>query len=192
VPKPAERKTRTPRTPARAAKRAPRLRVLAIRHAIAVEREDFARDGGTDALRPLTRTGRRKMRRAAEGLAMLVPKLDALAASPLTRAAQTADILARRYKGVRTLSLAPLAPGRAGAALIGWLDEQKPGGTVAIVGHEPDLGQFVSWALTGLRESFIPLKKGGACLIEFERDVKPGRAKLLWCLRPSQLRGLKP
>ena len=130
------------------------------------------------------------MRQAAEGLVTLVPQVDALAASPLTRAAQTADILARRYKGVRTLSLAPLAPGRAGAALLGWLDEQKPGGTVAIVGHEPDLGQFVSWAFTGLRESFIPLKKGGACLIEFDHDVKPGRAKLLWCLRPSQLRAL--
>jgi len=157
--------------------------VLAVRHAIAVEREDFAKEGGTDALRPLTRAGRQKMRLAADGLVTLVPKLDALAASPLTRAAQTADILARRYKGVRTLSLAPLATGRAGAALLGWLD-------VAIVGHEPDVGQFVSWALTGLRESFIPLKKGGACLIEFEKEVKPGRAKLLWCLRPSQLREL--
>jgi len=187
VAKSAQRKARTPRTPA---KRPPRLRVLAVRHAIAVEREEFAKEGGTDALRPLTRAGRRKMRLAADGLLTLVPRLDALATSPLTRAAQTADILARRYKGVRTLSLAPLAPGRAGAALIGWLDEQKPGGIVAIVGHEPDMGQFVSWALTGLRESFIPLKKGGACLIEFEKEVKPGRAKLLWCMKPSQLRAL--
>ena len=26
---------------------------------------------------------------------------------------------------------------------------------------------MVSWMLTGLRESFVPLKKGGACLLEF-------------------------
>src|SRR5690242_10606501 len=92
VAKSAERQSRASRTPA---KRPPRLRVLAVRHAIAVEREDFAKDGGTDALRPLTKTGRRKMRQAAEGLLTLVSKIDALAASPLTRAAQTADILAR-------------------------------------------------------------------------------------------------
>ena len=49
MPKPAERKSRSSRTPARPAKRPPRLRMLAVRHAIAVEREDFAKEGGTDA-----------------------------------------------------------------------------------------------------------------------------------------------
>ena len=77
-----------------------------------------------------------------------------------------------------------------------WLREQaehaKKGSTtsVVIVGHEPGLGQLVSWMLTGLRESFIPLKKGGACLVEFEGEVKPGRGKLLWAMKPSQLRKL--
>ena len=44
--------------------------------------------------------------------------------------------------------------------------------------------------LTGLRESFVPLKKGAACLLQFESEVKPARAKLLWAMRPGQLRDL--
>jgi phosphohistidine phosphatase len=182
------------------------LRVLVIRHAIADDPEAFARRGGgegksstPDALRPLTKPGRRKMRRAARGLARLVPQIDALAASPLTRAAQTAGIVAEAYQAaddggrsrkLRTVSLAPLSPGKPLGALMSWLQEQRRGATVALVGHEPGLGQFASWALTGLRESFIPLKKGGACLIEFAEQVKPGHAKILWCLKPSQLRDI--
>ena len=61
---------------------------------------------------------------------------------------------------------------------------------VVLVGHEPHLGVFVSWLLTGLQESFVELKKGSACLLEFEKDVKPGRARLLWAMKPGQLREL--
>jgi hypothetical protein len=43
---------------------------------------------------------------------------------------------------------------------------------------------------TGLQESFIRLKKGGACLLRLNPDIKPGRATLLWSLAPAQLRGL--
>ena len=167
-----------------------RLRVLVVRHAVAEERGPFGRTGQPEAARPLTRGGRRKMRRAARGLACLVPRLDRLATSPLTRAVETADIVARACGKPKTQRLAPLAPGKPPGGVLAWLKDQRPGGTVALVGHEPDLGVFVSWALTGLRESFVPLKKGGACLLEFGGEVKPGRAVLLWLLRPSQLRAV--
>lgn len=166
------------------------LRVLAIRHAVAEDRADFARTGEPDGLRPLTRQGRRRMRRAARGLAAVVPKVDVLASSPLTRAVQTAEIVARRYERAKQHRLPSLAPGKPMNALLGWLAQHPPGRTVAIVGHEPHLGEFVSWALTGLRESFVPLKKGAACLIEFPGEVKPGRATLLWLMKPSQMRAI--
>ena len=173
-----------------------RLKVLVIRHAIAEDPKAFAKKGKTDALRPLTRAGRKKMRRAAGGLARLVPRLDALASSPLTRAVETGEIVAERYDHEKAISLPALAPGKSAGQVMDWLREQaehaKKGAdtTVAIVGHEPGLGQLVSWMLTGLRESFIPLKKGGACLLLFQGEVKPARAKLLWAMKPSQLREL--
>lgn len=168
----------------------PRLRVLIVRHAVAEDRAAFARTGEQDGLRPLTPPGRKKMRRAARGLARVLPRLDALATSPLTRAAQTADILAPQYNGIRPHRLAALAPGKPMGTILAWLAEQPPGRTVALVGHEPGLGAFVSWALTGLRESFVPMKKGGACLLEFSEDVKAGRAALLWAIRPAELRAM--
>jgi phosphohistidine phosphatase len=167
------------------------MKVLLIRHAVAEEREVFARSGKPDAERPLTREGRRKMRRAARGIRALVPKLDALAASPLARAAETGDVVAAAYGGgLRVVTCAPLAPGKPLPALIQWLRHQPAGATVALVGHEPDLGTFGSWLLTGLQESFLPLKKGGACLVEFEEEIKPGRALLRWVMQPGQLRQL--
>lgn len=171
------------------------LRVLVVRHAIAEEAGAFAKTGASDAERPLTKDGRRRMRLAARGLADLVPEVAVLAASPLVRAVQTAEVLARRYakagSGPETVRLSALAPGKPANLLLGWLAERPRGGPpVVVVGHEPHLGQFVSWTLTGLRDSFVELKKGSACLLEFEDEVRPGRARLLWALRPGQLRAI--
>ena len=173
-----------------------RLEVLVIRHAIAEDPKAFAKTGRPDALRSLTGPGRKKMHRAARGLARLVPRLDVLASSPLNRALETAEIVAERYDDQHVIRLPALAPGKSAAQVMDWLREQAEHAnkgadvTVAIVGHEPGLGELVSWMLTGLRESFIPLKKGAACLLEFKGEVKPARAKLLWSLKPSQLRNL--
>ena len=65
------------------------------------------------------------------------------------------------------------------------------GATLALVGHEPNLSTFLCWLLTGLHESFIELKKGGAALVEVTHPAAAGRGKLQWILKPSQLRGLR-
>ena len=175
-----------------APKTGPRLRVLVVRHAIAEDREAFAKrsPGASDGERPLTREGRRRFELGAKGLATLVPKLDALATSPLTRALETAELFAGQYKQVKLVRLSALAPQKAPGLTMEWLREQPTGRTVAVVGHEPHLGEFVSWCLSGLRESFLELKKGSAVLLEFGGEIKPGRATLLWALKPSHLRAL--
>ena len=174
-------------------KRGP-LQVLVVRHGLAQDKAGFAATGAQDADRPLTGEGRRRFRQAARGLVELVPDLGVLATSPLLRAVETADLLARRYaKAGReppTTRLSALAPGKSTNLLLGWLADQPRDAPVAVVGHEPHLGQFVSWALTGLRDSFVELKKGAACLLEFDDDVRAGRARLLWSLRPGQLRAV--
>jgi phosphohistidine phosphatase len=163
-----------------------------IRHAIAEDRQDYARrtKGADDGLRPLTKAGIRRMRRGARGIKALVKDVDVLAASGLTRALETAAIVAEHYPKAKNVRLAELSPNKSVRQLLNWLRGQKPDLTIAVVGHEPHLGTFVSWALTGLQVSFIELKKGAACLIRFDEDLKPGRAKLLWALTPGQLRTL--
>ena len=89
------------------------------------------------------------------------------------------------------MQIAALSPRKPPAALVDWLNAHPPDATVAIVGHEPHLSTFLCWLLTGLQESFVVLKKGGAALIEVSNPVTAGRAKLHWLVKPSQLRGMR-
>lgn len=165
------------------------MQLLLIRHAIAEEREDFSRTGKDDHLRPLTDEGRKKMKQAARGLYGLVPEIDLLATSPLTRAAQTGAILDSVYGGLEVEEIDELSPETTPAAFLLWLRQRKEE-TIAVVGHEPSLGQIFSWLLTGTERRLLAFRKGGACLLEFPDEVAAGTATLLWALTPAQLRQL--
>jgi len=162
------------------------MQLVVIRHAIAMEREEFAPTGRDDALRPLTARGEAKMKKAAAGLREVVPSIDVLAASPFTRAQQTAAIVGDAYDGLRAETTASLEPDSAMDDFIEWLRAQR-GETVAVVGHEPHLGTLVTWLMTGIEESRVPLKKGAACLLEFPGKPARGTARLHWALTASQL-----
>ena len=100
------------------------MKLLLIRHAIAEEREDFEKTGKDDRLRPLTDEGRKKMKQAARGLKEVVPHVDLLATSPLTRAAQTGAILdtvvSRRSRSRSSPPSPPRPTFCAGCASRGW------------------------------------------------------------------------
>jgi phosphohistidine phosphatase len=162
------------------------VRLLVIRHGIAMTREESA-PRGDDDLRPLTDEGRRKMAESAKGLRQLVERLDVLAASPLVRAQQTAAIVATEYDGIRVLTTPSLRPEGAPSDFLSWLATQR-GEVVAVVGHEPHLGMLVTWLMTGLTDSRLALRKGGACLLEFAGRPRKGDASLQWTLTASQLR----
>jgi phosphohistidine phosphatase SixA len=44
--------------------------------------------------------------------------------------------------------------------------------------------------MTGNGESRIELKKGGACLLDFDSDIRRGAGTLLWLMTPRQLRAI--
>jgi len=165
------------------------MRLLMIRHAIAEEREDFAKTGKDDNLRPLTDDGRKKMKQAARGLRRLCSDIDLLATSPLTRAAQTAAILDSVYGGLDEVEIDELSPEAQPADFLRWLRQQKQD-TVAAVGHEPSISLILSWLLTGAERRILSFRKGGACLLDFPGEVGAGTATLLWALTPGQLRDL--
>jgi phosphohistidine phosphatase len=164
------------------------MQILIIRHAKAGQRGLLGFIGKKDATRPLTDAGRRDMRKAVRGLQKLVPEIDVIASSPLTRARETADIVSRRYDDIPVMELAPLAPGGSKEDVLAWLRDQKATATVVLVGHEPDLGILASWLLSGGAESFLSLKKGAACLIEMSEKPTPGSGSLEWVLPPAALR----
>jgi phosphohistidine phosphatase len=161
--------------------------LLVIRHGRAEPRAEAA----SDAERRLTEDGRKKLRRGARGLRKLVPELDALVASPLVRAVETAEIVSEAYGGDLAIEqTALLEPAAEAKELTDWLAARAEA-TLALVGHDPLLSYAVTWLLSGLRTSFIELKTGGACLLSFPDGVGAGRAKLVFALTPWQLRRLR-
>jgi len=163
------------------------MQLLVIRHAIAEDRESFAATNQPDDLRPLTKQGIRKMRRAAKGLRRIAPPVTMLATSPFTRAIETADILRDTLDGGPVVILDELTPDSPFESLRARLESLDETGTVAIVGHEPHLSGFVSWLLTGDANPILVLKKGGAVLLDVPAE---GRPALRWVLTPRLLRKL--
>ena len=159
-----------------------------VRHAVAEDRETWAASGEDDALRPLTREGARRMKRAARGLARVAPRIELLATSPLVRAVETAHILAPELGLGDLEEIRELRATARPEALAAWLRARRAG-AVAVVGHEPHLGRLVAWLLRGSPRPPLPLKKGGACLLRLDAPAR-GSAELRWFAPPSLLRRL--
>jgi phosphohistidine phosphatase len=168
--------------------RAEPMKLLVIRHAEAEERSGLPFGRKRDAERRLTDEGRSRMRKAAKGLREIAPTIDVLATSPLVRARETAEIVAKIFGIADVTELAPLAPEGDPQALIAWLNEQPADATVAIVGHEPDLSSFASLLIDGNGGSRLTLKKGACGLIEFRDGPSAGKGTLRWLLQPGQLK----
>jgi phosphohistidine phosphatase len=160
------------------------MELLVIRHGSAEE----AGRGVEDSRRALTGAGKKEMKEVSAGLTTIVETVDVIAASPLVRAQQTAEIVAKAYDALSVQTLDSLSPGSDPAAIVEWLRQQSSAEVIAIVGHEPDLGALVTWLMTGAGNSRVAFSKGGAALLEFPSRVASGGGTLEWLLTRSQLR----
>jgi phosphohistidine phosphatase len=163
------------------------MKLLVVRHGAAMERDDFATTGESDDLRPLTDEGKAEMKLIAAGLLSEVGALDVLATSPLVRARQTAEIIAEAYGVGDSQVTDSLVPGAAFEDFVSWCESLGDKKVTAVVGHEPHLGTLVTWLLAGGNQSRIRLKKGGACLLEFDSQPRRDSGILNWLLTPRQL-----
>ncbi|KHD87468.1 MAG: phosphohistidine phosphatase [Bdellovibrio sp. ArHS] len=166
------------------------MELIIIRHAIAVEREEFKKKGLEDHLRPLTLKGRKKMQKVCVDLRDHVKELDLIVSSPLTRARQTAEIISQIYFETKVVEAPELVPHSPPQAFLKWLRTQvRQQKRIAIVGHEPHLSSFASYMLTGKTESFIDLKKSGVIALELESfaHAEAGAAQLLYSIPPKFL-----
>jgi phosphohistidine phosphatase len=164
------------------------MQLLVIRHGIAEDAEKFAATGQGDSLRPLTKEGKRKMKDVAAGLREIVDKVDAIGASPLLRAQQTAEIVAKAYGGLPVQTVKALTPDSDPSAILEWVRQQPSADVIAMVGHEPHLGILVTWLLTERHDSRVAMSKGGAGLLEFSTRMAGGTGILQWLLTATQLR----
>ena len=141
--------------------------IVFFRHGRAVSKEE----AGSDEARWLTDRGRCEV----EAVARLLPvKPPVVYTSPLRRARETAEIIARIH-GSRVEVVEALAPG----ADLGVLKQLKLEDGVVLVGHNPDFEEMVE-ALTGGR---LKLSAGAAAGVEVDENLAEGR--LIFLVPPS-------
>jgi phosphohistidine phosphatase len=126
------------------------VRLFVVRHAEAAP-------GDPDELRSLTDSGRTVARALGDRFAGL--GVDAIVTSPLLRARETADAIARGV-GVQPEADERLAPGATAEGLRAATAGR--GETVVAVGHQPDCSEIVL-ELTGKQQTFEP---GGVFEVE--------------------------
>ena len=158
-----------------------------IRHGVAEERSEAWPD---DSKRPLTEQGASRLRKSARGLARIDVAFDVILTSPLVRARQTAEVIAGALDARPPVVVAEsLAPGGLFQAVLADLEKQARRRRIALVGHEPGLGELAA-RLSGSRQA-LEFKKGAICRIDVESLPPQGPGTLRWFVPPRMLRSLR-
>ncbi len=158
-----------------------------VRHGVAEERSDAWPD---DAKRPLTEEGMTRFRKASRSLARLGVEIDVVLTSPLVRTRPTAEILAGALSPhPPVVNVDALAPDGTAAAVIAELEKHAKRQRIALVGHEPGIGDLAA-RLAGMRHA-MEFKKGAVCRIDVDALPPKAPGTLRWFLTPKLLRNLK-
>src|SRR5262245_33861610 len=158
-----------------------------VRHAIAAERGSEWPD---DTKRPLTERGINRFKEVVKGLRHLDIAVDEIFTSPLVRARQTAELLAAGLDGKAPVKvLDALAPGHTSASVMTQLARVAKRRRVALVGHEPDLGELAAHLIGAGRA--LAFKKGGVCRIDIGSLSSRRAGSLIWFFPPNVLRQVK-
>ena len=162
------------------------MRLILLRHGPAGERDPLRWPDDRD--RPLTEKGLERTREAVRGILRMESPPTHVLSSPLLRAEQTAGVLVEEADlGGGWEPLESLIPGGSWRRTMTALESLPTDSVIALVGHEPDLGKLVGVLLFGAPRA-LPLRKAGACSIDFEAKAMAGGGELRWFLPPRTLR----
>lgn len=161
------------------------MRLIVIRHARAKRRDASA--WPDDTRRPLTQGGRRDFARLASRLPSWIEPPDAVLSSGWVRAWDTASILCNET-GWPAASREPALETEGGAAAVGAilrvLVSRRDQSSVALVGHEPVLGELTARLLGG--QARVEFRKGAVALLEI--DPAAGAGTLRGLVPPEAVR----
>jgi phosphohistidine phosphatase len=157
-------------------------RAYLVRHGKAEEYDPDRHVGDED--RALTAEGRDEFGRIARRFRRIEPRLEAVLTSPLRRAVETASILAKAY-GMEPKIVRELEPPLSSARLLK-LVRSREEKRIALVGHEPGLGQTIGRWL-GIGDHPFPLKKAGIARLDVPDDDADGEIELAWLASPEIL-----
>lgn len=164
------------------------MELFILRHGIAVEPGTPGFEN--DFERPLIPKGKRQLHESCVALRKMKLKFDLILSSPLTRAKETAEIVAAELRQKKRLQFSRhLQPRGDFKKLILDIRHAKPASkSVLLVGHEPDLSELISLLVTDEAGGGFALKKGGLAKLEVEK-LRAGRcATLAWLLTPKLMK----
>ncbi len=165
------------------------MEVILIRHAKAEPRD--ANTWPDDDVRPLTAEGRAEQRAAARAMKKMGIKFDFLVTSPLLRAKETAELVAKGYRWAEApQESAALSHDYSVGAVVKLLAKFPPDSAVALIGHEPDFSHLAGALVSQSGDLNIAVKKSGVVGIEFDGPAEAGKGILLYHLKPGHLRKL--
>lgn len=141
-----------------------------------------------DEKRALDETGVEQCGYVGRALTALNAQVDVILSSPLKRAAQTASLVGNEMGHEGKLQLEDgLRPSATFADFRKLLDKYSKLDAVMVVGHNPNLSEFVGRSISESGcEAAIELKKAAVARVEMNRTT----ASLNWCLTPKILRAL--
>ncbi|MSR68858.1 MAG: hypothetical protein EXS17_00705 [Phycisphaerales bacterium] len=153
------------------------MQLFIVRHAKAAERDVTTLSH--DSLRPLTNGGAEKFARLAKRVGRLFAPPELVLASGYVRAWETARILEESAGWPAPLRCAALEcdaqnqVAAVSAALI-----ERSATSLAIVGHEPFLSEFIG-QLIGAGSASIEMDKGAVALLEVDSSLRGGSLRAL-------------
>ena len=157
------------------------MKLYLLRHGPAGQRNEWT---GDDFLRPLTDEGKQRMAHEAAALVKLDLGLDLIITSPLVRAYQTAEIVAKHLSlPDKLVKDDRLAPGFGLKELAQILQAHAAADALMLVGHEPDLSEMTSQLIGGGQVEF---KKGSLACVDVP-DIFTLKGELVWLLTPRLL-----
>ena len=164
------------------------MKFYILRHGDAVEHGD---PRYKENERPLTPKGIQRTKQLAHALREMEIQFDAMLSSPLTRARETAEIVARGLPGKLELT-DTLAPTGSMQKLVDRINTIRPAPeSVLVVGHEPYLSGLISLLCTGGAGLPLKFKKGALCRLEIGLLTCGKCAVLDWLLQPRVI-GFNP
>jgi len=138
-----------------------------------------------DSERQLTVAGKQEVVEVAHSMNDIGLEFDVIATSPLKRARQTAETVAKILGTKKALEVwDELKPEGDRKALYRRLSRLARDASVLIVGHEPYLTAVIGELITGGRQASIVLKKAGFARLEVSIFSPVPKAELKWLLTP--------
>ena len=165
------------------------MTVYVIRHA-------HAMPGGSGAVRDIDRklspAGLLEAARLGRFLFMVDPAIGTVLTSPVLRAVETAQEIARALRpGLVAQATENLAPGFRARALRDEIGTHAHAGNVALVGHEPDMSLFLGDLCEAGHRPSVAFPPAAIAAVELPGEDRT-EARVRWLLHPDLLALLVP